>query len=435
MTSSTRRRFIGRAAAGALLATVPWVHASAPAPRVAVIGGGFGGATCARYLRLLDPSLAVTLVEREPSIVTCPFSNAVIAGLGELAGITHTLDGLRASGIDVRHASVIGVDAERRELRLAGGTRLAYDRLVVAPGIELRLDAIEGYDAAAVEHMPHAWQAGTQTLRLRRQLEAMADGGLVIVSAPGEPYRCPPGPYERASLIAHYLARHKPRSKLLLLDAKDGFSKQRLFSAAWAERYPGLIEWVAGSDGGLVEAVDAASRTLVTESGFGEHRGDVVNFIPPQRAGRIAQQAGLTDATGWCPVDSRSFASTRVADVHVLGDAAIADAMPKSGFAANSQAKLCAAAIVAELRGMEPPEPSLANTCYSLVAPDYGISIAAVYRVRDGQAVAVEGAGGVSPVDADAAFRAREADYARSWYRTISADTWGGVRGTELGGG
>lgn len=429
---STRRSFIGRAAAGALLAVAPWVHASVTAPRVVVIGAGFAGATCARYLRLLQPTLAVTLLEREQAIVTCPLSNAVIAGLGKLADITQAPEGLRAVGVDVRQASVIAIDAERHEVRLAGGARLAYDRLIVAPGIDLRLDAVEGYDAAALEHMPHAWQAGAQTLLLRRQLQAMADGGLVIVSAPGEPYRCPPGPYERASLIAHYLAQHKPRSKLLLLDAKDSFSKQRLFSAAWAERYPGLIEWVAGSDGGLVEAVDAASHTLVTQSGFGEHRGDVVNFIPPQRAGRIAQQAGLADDSGWCPVSPHNFASTRIADVHVLGDAAIADAMPKSAFAANSQAKLCAAAIVAELRGEESPEPSLANTCYSLVAPDYGISIAAIYRVLDGHVVAVAGAGGLSPADANADFRAREADYARSWYRTISADTWGATTGPEL---
>ncbi len=424
MTAS-RRRFLTHGAGLAALALAPRLRAAERAARVVVIGGGFGGATCARYLRWLDPNLAVTLVTREPVHLTCPFSNLVIAGLGELDDITHGYDSLRALGVEVVHAQAQAIDAAARRVELAGGHRLSYDRLVLSPGIEVRLDALPGYDAAAVERMPHAWQAGTQTTLLRRQLEAMPDGGTVIITAPGNPYRCPPGPYERASLVAHYLSRHKPKSKLLLLDAKDSFSKQGLFMQGWAARYPGLIEWVAGSAGGIVERVDAASMTVETESGFTSHRGDVINVIPPQRAAPLAVASGLADDSGWCPVNPLSFASTRVAGVHVIGDAAIAGEMPKSGFSANSQAKICAAAIAAELQGRAVPEPSYANTCYSLLAPDYGISVAAVYRIADGAIHSVPGAGGVSPADADADFRAREADYARGWYASITRDAWG----------
>lgn len=426
MSGLNRRRFVvaGGAAAGALAA--PWIRAAPARQRVVIVGGGFAGASCARFLRQLAPELEVVLVERRAQIVTCPFSNTVIAGLATLDALTRDFAGLRAAGVTIVQARAVALEAERHAVRLADGTRLDYTRAVIAPGIALRYDAVPGYDRAAAARLPHAWQAGAQTSLLRRQLVAMPDNGVVILAAPGEPYRCPPGPYERASLIAHYLARYKPRAKLLLLDAKDSFSKQGLFQDAWAALYPGRIEWVAGSRGGLVEAVDAANRTLVTEAGFGEHRADVVNFIPPQRAGALATQAGLADDSGWCPVEPASFASTRVPAVHVLGDAANAGPMPKSAFAANSQARVCAAAIVAALRGEAVPTPSLANTCYSLVAPDYGISIAAVYRVGATGIAAVEDAGGVSPAAADGEFRAREAAYARSWYRTITAATWGG---------
>ena len=243
--------------------------------------------------------------------------------------------------------------------------------------------------------MPHAWKAGEQTVLLRRQLEAMADGGTVVISAPANPFRCPPGPYERASLIAYYLKTAKPRSKLIVLDAKDSFSKQRLFQAAWQQLYPGLIEWVSLSNGGKVTSVDPASRTLVTD--FASYKADVANVIPPQRAGHIAEVAGVSDATGWCPIDPITFESRLQPGIHVIGDAAIAGAMPKSAFAANAQAKVCAAAVAALLNDEPPSPPKLINTCYSLVAPDYGISIAGVYHPVDGQLVDVQGAGGVSP--------------------------------------
>ena len=271
--------------------------------------------------------------------------------------------------------------------------------------------------------IPHAWIAGEQTLLLRRQLEAMLDGGTVVISAPANPFRCPPGPYERASLIAYYLKTAKPRSKVILLDAKDSFSKQRLFQDAWRQLYPERVEWVSLSNGGKVTSVDAKTRTLVSD--FATYKADVANVIPPQRAGRIAELAGVANRTGWCPVDPVSFESRLQPNIHVVGDAAIAGAMPKSAFAANAQAKVCADAITALLHGDTPSQPKLINNCYSLVAPDYGISIAGVYHPVNGQLADVEGAGGASPSDAPADFRALEASYAEAWFRTITTQTFG----------
>jgi sulfide dehydrogenase [flavocytochrome c] flavoprotein chain len=243
-----------------------------------------------------------------------------------------------------------------------------------------------------------------------------------VISAPANPFRCPPGPYERASLIAYYLKRTKPRSKLIVLDAKDNFSKQRLFQAAWQQLYPGLLEWVSLSNGGKVTSVDTKTRTLVTD--FATYKADVANVIPPQRAGSIAETAGVADRTGWCPIDPATFESRLQPNIHVIGDAAIAGAMPKSAFAANAEAKVCTIAVAALLRGEPPPTPKLINTCYSLVAPDYGISIAGVYHPLNGQLADVEGAGGVSPIDAPPDFRALEATYAEAWFRTITAETF-----------
>ncbi|WP_310200735.1 NAD(P)/FAD-dependent oxidoreductase [Ancylobacter sp. 3268] len=393
------------------------------APRVVVVGGGFAGASAARALKREDPRLAVALIEPNAHYTACPLSNAVIAGLRDMKAQHFGYAGLEREGIVHVPQAAARVEAERREVILADGTPIGYDRLIVAPGIELRFDALPGYDAAAVELLPHAWKAGEQTLLLRRQLEAMEDGGLVVISVPANPFRCPPGPYERASLIANYLQRHKPRSKVLILDRKDAFSKQRLFEAGWTALYPGMIEWVGESSGGGVTEVDAATRTLRTE--FGEHRAAVANVIPPQRAGAIAAVAGIADATGWCPVDPVTFESRLVPNIHVIGDAAIGGAMPKSAFTANAQAKVCAGAVVALLRGEKPGEPKLINTCYSLLAPDYGISIAGVYSPRDDLLAEVEGAGGTSPLDAPPAVRAEEAVYGEAWFDTITAEAFG----------
>src|SRR5213076_960409 len=281
--------------------------------------------------------------ETSRTFTACPFSNGVIAGLRELNAQQFGYDKVEADGVTVAFTTANAVDPQARTVALASGQNLPYDRLVLAPGIDIRWDGLPGYTEAAAERMPHAWRAGEQTLLLRRQLEAMDDGGTVVITAPANPFRCPPGPYERASLIAHYLKTKKPKSKLIVLDAKDAFSKQRLFQAAWAELYPGLLEWVPLSKGGSVTSVDAATRTLVTD--FGRHQAKVANVIPPQKAGRIADAAGVADRSGWCPIDPVTFESKLQPGIHVIGDAAIAGAMPKSAFAANSQAKTCAAAV------------------------------------------------------------------------------------------
>jgi sulfide dehydrogenase [flavocytochrome c] flavoprotein subunit len=420
----TRRQFLGiTSAIGLTISTTRPAWPQGPA-RVVVVGGGFGGAACAKYIRRADPTIEVTLVTPHRQFVTCPFSNAVLAGLRDLASLTHGYDALRQRhGVRLVHASATRLDPTTRRVTLDDGNTLAYARRVLSPGIELRWGALEGYDAAASDVFPHAWEAGPQTLLLRRQLEAMPEGGLVLIAAPAEPYRCPPGPYERASLIAHYLKTHKPRAKLLILDAKNTFSKQELFRTAWERLYPGLIDWIPQSQSGRVVRVDVTARTVSTD--FDDYHPAVANIIPPQQASAIARAAGLDGGQGWCPVRGGTFESTLHAGVHVIGDAAIANPMPKSAFSANNQAKVCAAAVVAMLRGADVPPPALMNTCYSLVAPDYGISIAAVYRVSDDKLVTVERSSGVSPLDAPAETRALEAEYAKSWYTNITADTFG----------
>jgi NADPH-dependent 2,4-dienoyl-CoA reductase/sulfur reductase-like enzyme len=388
--------------------------------RVVVVGGGFAGATCARFVKRIAPRINVTLVEASPKFIACPFSNPVIVGLRELSAQEFGYSKLEGEQIALNLAPATAIDAGTRTVTLSNGASVSYDRLVLAPGIDLRWDGLPGYTEAAAEKMPHAWKAGEQTLLLRRQLEAMADGGTVVISAPANPFRCPPGPYERASLIAYYLKTKKPRSKLIVLDAKDVFSKQRLFQNAWKELYPNL-EWVSLSAGGKVTSVDVGAMTLVTD--FARHKADVANVIPPQKAARIAEIAGVADRTGWCPIDPATFESKLQPNIHVIGDASIAGAMPKSAFAANAQAKVCAAAVAKLLGGQKPDEPKLINTCYSLVAPDYGISVANVYGPADGQIKDL--GGGVSPVDAPSSTRAAEAIFANGWFKTITEEVFG----------
>jgi sulfide dehydrogenase [flavocytochrome c] flavoprotein chain len=419
-----RREFLKRTAASAAAVGLPApAIAQSAGGRVVVVGGGFAGATCARTLKHLDPRITVTLVEASRTFTACPFSNNVIAGLRDLKAQQFDYKNLEADRIVVTFVPATGVDADARAVTLNDGAKLPYDRLVLAPGIDIRWDGLPGYTEAAAERMPHAWRAGEQTLLLRKQLESMEDGGLVVISAPANPFRCPPGPYERASLIAHYLKTRKPKSKLLILDTKDAFSKQGLFLAAWKELYPDLLEWVSLSMGGKVMAVDPNTNTLTTE--FGSHRAAVANVIPPQRAGQIAELAGVADKTGWCPIDPVTFESKLRPNIHVIGDACIAGGMPKSAFAANSQAKVCAAALAKLIAGEKPGEPKLINTCYSLVAPDYGISIAGVYEPRNGQLTDVKGAGGVSPAKAPRSARELEANFANGWFKAITAEVFG----------
>jgi NADPH-dependent 2,4-dienoyl-CoA reductase/sulfur reductase-like enzyme len=392
------------------------------APRVVVIGGGFGGSACARALKRIEPKLTVTLVEPSPTFTACPLSNEVIAGLREIDAQQFRYDRIAADGINVIAQAAAKIDSQARTVTLADGTSLAYDWLVLSPGIDLRFDALEGYDEAASTKMPHAWKAGEQTLLLRRQLEAMDDGGLVVLAVPASPSRCPPAPYERASLIAHYLKSRKPRSKVLILDAKDTFSQQKLFENAWKELYGGMIERVALSQGGRVTSVDPATNKIVTE--FGDYTAAVANVIPPQKAGRIAEIAGASDKTGWCPIDPVTFASKLVPDVHVIGDACLGGGIPKSASAANAQGKACAAAIVNLIAGKAPQTPRLTGICYNTVAPDYAFSLAGIYLPKGDIFAEAEG-NATSLVDAPREVRAREAEEAQTWYKTITADAFG----------
>jgi sulfide dehydrogenase [flavocytochrome c] flavoprotein subunit len=422
MTARTSRRQFLKVAGAAALLPAP-AFAQGAGPKVVVIGGGFAGGTAARFIKQGNNAATVTLVEASATFTACPFSNMVIGGIRELSAQQFKYDGIAKSGVTLAMQAATGVDAGAKTVTLADGTRLSYDRLIMAPGVDLRWDGLPGYNEAAAEKMPHAWRAGEQTTLLRRQLESMEDGGVVIISAPANPFRCPPGPYERASLIAHYLKTRKPKSKLILLDAKDAFSKQRLFQNAWKELYPNHLEWVSLSQGGKVTSVDPAAMTLKTD--FAEHKAAVANVIPPQRAAAIAQSAGVADRSGWCPVDPVTFESKLVPNIHVIGDAAIMGAMPKSAFSANSQAKTCATAVTALLAGAKPAEPRLINTCYSLVAPDYGITVAGVYKPTDGQLADIPGAGGVSPAEAPKEQRALEAQFADGWFKTITSEVFG----------
>lgn len=420
----SRRGFL--AAAGAAALAAPSIARAQGAARLVVVGGGFGGASAARFARIAYPWLDVTLVEPQRSFVTCPYGNLVLAGERSLADITHSFDGLRARGVTVVHDWVEGIDPVAKTLRLRGGASLGYDRMILSPGIALRWGAIEGYDEAASQLLPHAWVPadGGQTTLLRRQLEAMDDGGVVGIAIPGNPFRCPPGPYERISMIAQYLKRHKPKSKILALDAKDAFSKQALFQDGWKQLYGDMIEWVPLSKDGKVVRVDAATRTLETEFGA-RHQVAVANIIPPQSAARIAISAGLADNSGWVPVNPRSFESRIAPGIHVVGDANNGAPMPKSGFVANNTAKQAVAAAAALLRGEAVPEAVYFNTCYSHVGDEYGISIVGVFRPTDTGIVEVPNSGGVSPRGTLPDQRRAEAAYADAWYASITADAWG----------
>jgi sulfide dehydrogenase [flavocytochrome c] flavoprotein subunit len=425
MTRPTRRALL--AATPALLATPAF--AQGQRPRLLVIGGGFGGASAARFAAIAHPGLEVTLVEPKRRFVTCPYGNLVLAGRKPLSDISFGYERLAARGVRVVHEWATAIDASARQVRLGNGQVLGYDRLILSPGIALRWGAVEGYDEATQEVFPHAWVPGEgqQTLLLRRQLEAMPEGGVVGLAIPDNPFRCPPGPYERISMIASWLKRHKPRAKILAFDAKNGFSKQPLFQDAWAELYPGLIEWVPANRDGRITRVDAAAREFESEFGT-RHKVDVGNVIPPQSAGRIAIAAGLANDSGWVPVDPLTFESRRAPGIHVIGDATIAPPMPKSGYVANSTAKQAVASAAALLRGeAPPPAPVYFNTCYSHVDEQYAISIVGVFRPNAERTGFVEtpNSGGLSPRGHHPDQRKLEALYADAWYASITADMFG----------
>jgi sulfide dehydrogenase [flavocytochrome c] flavoprotein subunit len=416
-------RFLGGSGLAALAGCAATGNSLPPArTRVLVVGGGFAGSTAAKYLRLFSGGqLDVTLVEPDPAFVSCPMSNLVIGGHRQLADITLPYSTLAARhGVRLVPDRVAGIDPVKHLATLAGGATIGYDKLVLAPGVELLLDTVDGLRAAQADgRILQAWKAGPETLALRRQLEAMADGGTFAITIPEAPYRCPPGPYERACQVASYFKAHKPRSKVLVLDANpDITSKGALFRKVWAEQYPGMVEYRPQHK---ALSVDARSNTVRFEV-QDDVRADVLNVLPAMRAGSLAVATGLANANArWCGVDYLTFESTAAPDIHVLGDAIqVAPAMPKSGHMANGHAKVAAAAIVARLAGWDVnPQPMLTNTCYSFVDGRSVVHVASVhaYVAAEKTYKAVAGSGGLSPAPSQ-----REGEYAWNWARTIWAD-------------
>lgn len=432
MTKNWTRRQFGRLSLAASAAASAAVSASVLAPRtsigaakarVVVVGGGAGGATVARYIAKGSEEIEVTLVNDKPLYSTCFFSNLFIGGFRSFESITHGYDTLKSDyGVKVVIDRASGIDADQRSVSLAGGDRLGYDRLVVAPGIDLKYEAIEGYSVEAAETMPHAWQAGEQTLNLRRRITDMKDGGTFVICPPPNPFRCPPGPYERISMVAHYFKSTKPRSKILVIDAKNKFSKQKLFEDAWLRYYPDMIEWLpAEITGGGIRAVDPKTNAVMTEDETFE--AAVANVIPPQSAGRIARDAGLADESGWCPVVPATLASRLQPNVHLVGDAINPGDMPKSAFSANSQAKVCANAVLADLLGSKAFKPRFRNTCWSLVATDNAVKVGASYEATEEKIAKTEGF--ISAADESDELRAETAQEARGWYEGITKDIFG----------
>ena len=413
-----RRDFIKLAGAVSLAGCASAVPSKA---RVVVIGGGFGGATAAKYIRLWDPSVDVVVVEREANFISCPISNLVLGGFSGMDEITRRHDTLERYGVRLVRDEATGIDAAKKTVRLARGGEIAYERLVVSPGVDFMFGELEGYEPAMhAGRVLHAWKAGPQTVALRRQLEQMRDGGVYILSIPLAPYRCPPGPYERVSMVAAYFKKAKPRSKVLVLDANpDITSKGPLFKRAWSELYPGIIEYRGNS-----RAVGVDSNAMAVRLEVEDVKGDVLNVVPPHRAGELAAKAGLiTTNNRWCDVDWRTMESKAVKGVHVLGDATLsAPAMPKSASMANNHAKIAAGAIVDLLNGRAPQPLKIINTCYSFVSDKEAIRVSSVHEWDPGQGtlVAVKGSGGVSAARSEA-----EANYAWSWARTIWADSLG----------
>lgn len=387
--------------------------------RVVVIGGGFGGATAAKYISMWsEGAIEVTMIEREPEFVSCPISNLVIGGSRKMNEITRSYNTLAGRGVKVVQDEVTLIDPAKQTVTTRKGQTLQYDRLVVSPGIDFQFEKINGLNAEAQKVVLHSWKAGAQTVALRAQLEAMADGGTYVLSIPKAPYRCPPGPYERACQVASYFKQAKPKSKVLILDGNaDIQSKKGLFTKAWNELYPGMITYTPNM---VVSEVDVKNKTLITEVGD-RVRGDVLNVVPEQKAGNLASAAGLVNVNNrWCGVDWTTLESTVHKNIHVLGDAtASAPAMPKSGHMANQHGKAAAAAIVEIMNGRQPMALTMANTCYSFVDAANVVHVASVHRFDAGQKtmVAVQGAGGLSSVASEV-----EGKYALAWARNIWAD-------------
>ncbi len=428
--SLTRRKFLTWMSAGAGATALAGCETAGlaggaldgPAPgaaRVVVVGGGFGGGTAAKYIKMWAPDIDVVIVERAASFISCPLSNLVLAGNTSLQEISMGYDALRARGVRMVRDEVVAIDPQKRQVRLARGAALPYDRVIVSPGVDFMYDQIPGLRTAeAQQRIPHAWKAGPQTLALRNQLETMPDGGVFVLQIPTQPYRCPPGPYERVCQVADYFKRAKPRSKIIVLDANpDIVSKKGLFLASWEGLYKGMIEYRPNS-----ELADVDVRGMTVKLQFEDVKGDVINIVPPQRAADIARETGLiTTNQRWCGVDWQTCESVAVKGVHVLGDSTLsASAMPKSASMANQHGKLCAAAVIALIKGQPVnPDPVIMNTCYSFVSRSSAMHVTSVHHYDASQKtlLPVKGAGGVSEKASEL-----EGTYAWGWARNIWSD-------------
>ena len=426
MTELTRRNF--SVFAGASLATlssslfVPSAFGQAK-PRLVVIGGGPGGATVARYVaKDSTGAIDVTLIEPSKTFTTCFFSNLYVGGFRNLKSLTHNYDKVRKAGVKVVHAMATSIDRDKKQVVLAGGSRVPYDRLVIAPGIDLKWESVPGYSEAAAQIMPHAWKPGPQTQLLVKKLNALKDGDLIVMVAPPNPYRCPPGPYERASMFAHVLKKkgHK-KSKIIIVDPKPAFSKQAVFMEGWEKHYPGMIEWQDPKIHGGIKGVDPKTGEVKTD--FANYKAALVNVIPAQMAGKIARDAGLANQSGFCPIDPESMKSKVDGNIFVVGDASIAGDMPKSAFAANSQAKVAAMIIRAELVKSRAFPARYTNTCWSLIAPDDDIKVGGNFEPGDGKIK--QGAGFVSQKGEAAELRKQNYKESVDWYNGIVADIFG----------
>ena len=420
--SLTRRGFIGNSAAAAALLSAPSLHAGSHAkPRVVVVGGGAGGATAARYIaKDSKGAVDVTLVEPTRTYYTCFFSNLYLGGVKEFDDIGHTYGKLAASGINVVHDWAIGVDRDKKMVSLAGGSALPYDKLILSPGIDFVEGAVEGWDLSSQNAMPHAYKAGSQSELLKAQIMAMPQGGTYAMVAPPNPYRCPPGPYERVSMVAHYLSQHNPTAKIIVADPKPKFSKMALFQEGWNAHYAGMIDWIGSEFWGENVTVDPSAMTISID---GESINvDACNVIPAMKAGRIAALAGVTDGN-WAPVNAADMSTKADADVYVLGDASQQGDMPKSGFSANSQAKVCANAVRGALTGSKIFPAKFANTCWSLINADDGVKVGATYKATDEKIAKVDGF--ISKTGETADIRKQTYLESEDWYTGITSDMFG----------
>ena len=417
-----RRLFIGTGAAAAATLAAPTVFADGHGkPRVVVVGGGAGGATAARYIaKDSKGEIEVTLIEPTRMYYTCFFSNLYIGGVKQIDDLGHSYGNLAAGGVNVVHDWAVGVDRDAKTVSLAGGGSVPYDKLILSPGIDFVEGAVDGWDLSAQNAMPHAYKGGSQTELLKAKIAAMPEGGTFAMVAPPNPFRCPPGPYERVSMVAHYLKANNPTAKIIVADPKPKFSKMALFQEGWGEHYEGMIDWIGEDFGGGEVSVDPAAMTVTIDGEV--TKVDACNVIPAMKAGRIAELAGVTDGN-WAPVNAADMSTKADADVYVLGDASSQGDMPKSGFSANSQAKVCANAVRGALTGSKVFPAKFSNTCWSLIDTNDGVKVGATYEATDEKIAKVDGF--ISATGESAELRKATYEESEGWYAGITADMFG----------